>query len=145
MRLTVYDDFFEGTLCTVMEKSARLICSDVSVVRPPPVVQIAPTASIGQILALRPHWRRPPPATTSSHRRQWYAFGRRLAEWYALLDHCLAAEETTPPSANAEESRSCLFTFPLLCSASGRWYAPNDVGPHSGVVLASSQLRLFFY
>lgn len=125
-------------------------------------LQIPFTSSLGEVLALRPQVES---GSSSAHttlwtRKHWCQFGRRLAQWYALLDYWLLMEfdndmSTEPSKTGSGGSSSAgpvntqrtdrhaqstdkktaallmIFQFPLLFAADGRWYRPSEVSNFS--------------
>ncbi|TPP58832.1 hypothetical protein FGIG_00389 [Fasciola gigantica] len=119
-------------------------------------LRIPLTSSLGEVLSLRPPAK--PVSVSVVHprwtRRSWCQFGRRLAQWYALIDHWLLLELGNPgslhsfvtgtktsaavddqrtdrPMRSNDETNAVLqtvFQFPLLFGADGQWYRPSDVG-----------------
>ncbi|THD27268.1 hypothetical protein D915_001883 [Fasciola hepatica] len=118
-------------------------------------LRIPLTSSLDEVLSLRPPAK--PVSVSGDHPRwthkRWCHFGRRLAQWYALLDYWLLLElensgspssvvTRTKTSAAVDDQRTdrlmrsndetnaalqTVFQFPLLFGADGRWHRPSDV------------------
>ncbi|KAF6778914.1 hypothetical protein AHF37_01745, partial [Paragonimus kellicotti] len=114
---------------------------------------VASTSSIEQVLLLRPELGDAP---TNFSENQWCNFGRRLGQWYALLDHCLLEDgfvrspsslpthKNQVKSVDVNESNDPkmtrlldqLWNFPLLFGFDGKWHKPCEVrtvSAYSGV------------
>ncbi|VDP95829.1 unnamed protein product, partial [Echinostoma caproni] len=109
------------------------------------------TSSLDEVLSLRPQVKAVRDGQVTWSLKQWCYFGRRLGQWYALLDHWLllltgpcvpptqahptvlssnshSASRSNPPSQNETRYAALrkIFEFPLLLAANGQWYRPSD-------------------
>ncbi|KAA3677421.1 uncharacterized protein DEA37_0006431 [Paragonimus westermani] len=108
------------------------------------ILGVASTSSIEQVLSLRPELCEAPASLSEN---QWCNFGRRLGQWYALLDHCLLEDgfvripfslSTHKSQVNSSDVNKSndqkmtrlldqLWNFPLLFGFDGKWYKPCEV------------------
>ncbi|KAF5399577.1 hypothetical protein PHET_07443, partial [Paragonimus heterotremus] len=117
------------------------------------ILGVASTSSVEQVLLLRPELG---DASTNFSENQLCDFGRRLGQWYALLDHCLLEDgfvrslsslpthKSQVKSLDVNESNDPkmtqlldqLWNFPLLFGFDGKWHKPCEVttaSAYSGV------------
>ncbi|CAL8070011.1 unnamed protein product [Calicophoron daubneyi] len=114
-------------------------------------LRIASTSSLGELLSICPEAPLPSAPGVGISDKQWLMFGRRLGQWYALLDHCLLEEgvlqntlsdghktrrhrknsiqesDITQGNKSADGLLNCLMQFPLLFGSDCQWYRPVDI------------------